>query len=160
RAQLAGFLIARDPITNARYDAFVADFRRRGGPEYEHPIQPPGKDHTRATFGDPRFGPDHPVCGVDWFAAFAFCAWYGARLPAEDEWEWAATGPGAHRSGQPHGFTQAYGPFRGMLEWMRVLNETSPTFPERTGPCRRFLCFGLRASPRLRQHLGVHRHEL
>ena len=34
--------------------------------------------------------PDAPVAHVSWFAAKAFCAWRGKRLPSTDEWELAA----------------------------------------------------------------------
>lgn len=53
-----------------------------------------GKCTTTGEFGnanDPKRG-NHPINDVDWHQATAYCAAQGLRLPAEEEWEYAARG--------------------------------------------------------------------
>ena len=47
-------------------------------------------------YGQPLRG-DHPINGVTWGGAARYCAWMGARLPTEAEWEYLARGPDGRR---------------------------------------------------------------
>ena len=87
------FYIDSNEVTNAQYSAFL---RRRSWrvPRVDSGIASWNR-WTDAEF-PPGFG-DHPVVGVWWQDARAYCDWRGDRLPTEAEWEKAARG----REGRP-----------------------------------------------------------
>lgn len=75
RVEVASFMIARTPVTNAQYALFV---RATG-------------HASPTTWSDGRYNhPDQPVVSVTWCDAADYCAWAGLRLPTEVEWEYAA----------------------------------------------------------------------
>lgn len=86
------FRLDHEPVTNAEFLAFV-----RQHPEWQRDRIP--KLYTDdgylthwqgpTTLG-PGARPDQPVTRVSWFAARAYCAAQGKRLPDEAEWELAA----------------------------------------------------------------------
>lgn len=96
------FRIARLPVTNQQYQAFIDE----GG--YQDPEGRWWSDAGRAwrdkngatepaLWHDRRWnGANQPVVGVSFWEAEACAAWAGGRLPTEEEWEVAACGPDGH----------------------------------------------------------------
>ena len=90
RVTVSAFVMDRDEVTNARYQACVA----KGA--CTAPTLPSSSTRARY-FDDPAFA-DYPVIFVSWMQARAFCAFAGGRLPTEAEWERAAAGSDAPRT--------------------------------------------------------------
>jgi len=89
--ELDAFELSLTPVTNAQYAHFVGETGHR----------PPAHwDGGELQLPDA----DHPVTWVDCHDASAFCAWAGARLPTEAEWERAARGDNARL--YPWGMTE------------------------------------------------------
>ncbi|HZS50080.1 MAG TPA: selenoneine synthase SenA [Bryobacterales bacterium] len=106
--KVQSFAISRTPVTNRQFAEFVNDggYRRRGlwseegwswreKAQAEHPVywipQTGGRWMRRHFDQIVPLGEDLPVIHVNWYEAEAYCAWAKRRLPAEAEWEMAAS---------------------------------------------------------------------
>ncbi|MBI3024569.1 MAG: ergothioneine biosynthesis protein EgtB [Candidatus Tectomicrobia bacterium] len=138
--EVAPFAIARAPVTQAEFARFAADggYRRRelwsdaGWAWRErqgafHPVywrRAAGGGWQRRDFDRwVPLEPHRPVIHVSWHEAEAYCRWAGRRLPAEAEWELAATGEPAPDGGfSPRKRRYPWGdeppaPERARLDW-------------------------------------------
>ena len=85
RLLLPDYYMAKTPVTNAQYTAFVEAADHEPPRHWDARKPPQGKE-------------DHPVVWVSWYDAVAYCKWLAEvtdqpyRLPSEAEWEKAARG--------------------------------------------------------------------
>jgi formylglycine-generating enzyme required for sulfatase activity len=90
RVAIHPYAIDLTPVTNAQYAEFLRASRYR--PKHRENFL----KHWRQ--GAPPAGQeDHPVVYVDLDDARAYARWAGKRLPAEEEWQYAAQGPDGRR---------------------------------------------------------------
>ena len=103
--EIDDFALAVYPVTVAQYRPFVD----RGGYGEDRYWSKAGRQmrdeeswEAPASWESPLWTlANHPVVGVSWYEAEAYCNWLNAQLPAEQavrlateaEWEWAARGP-------------------------------------------------------------------
>ncbi len=91
RVWLDAFYLDQYEVTTSRYSAFM-QASGRGVPKFwEQPRLTVRRDEIweEASLAANR---EKPVAGVDWHDAYAYCEYYGKRLPTEAEWEKAARG--------------------------------------------------------------------
>lgn len=118
---LEPFLIDRHEVSNDEYSAFVAD-GGYGNPPWWHRADADGVGRSRFTDRTGLPGPRewvsqeapagrgrHPVTGISWYEADAYCSSRDKRLPTLFEWEKVARDGIASRTGviMPWGYTSA-----------------------------------------------------
>lgn len=77
RARVKSFFMDQREVTCAEYEQFLKATSRNPPPGWSKKVCPAGF-------------PDLPATGVNWFDATDYARWRNARLPTEEEWEYAA----------------------------------------------------------------------
>ncbi|MCU0498781.1 MAG: SUMF1/EgtB/PvdO family nonheme iron enzyme [Anaerolineae bacterium] len=97
-----GYSIAKYPVTNAQYAVFINEGgyqERKWWTEHGWQVQEEKKWTEPRYWQESRWNKgDHPVVGVSWYEAIAFCQWLSEKtgekimLPTEAQWQYAAQG--------------------------------------------------------------------
>ncbi len=126
--KLPAFHIARYPITNAQYQAFID-----GGGYDEAAPWWKGLAKRIESPESPSWGqPNRPRETISWYEAVAYCRWlsdrhgYEIRLPTEEEWEKAARGA----DGREYPWGDEYRP--GYANINEKSSKAGPTYLEQT----------------------------
>jgi formylglycine-generating enzyme required for sulfatase activity len=97
---IAGFLIDRREVSNARYERFLAEWQAAGS---VHQCGSAEADHA-APLEVRKYSPEPggPAVGVSPYDALEYARFYGRRLPSEEEWEVAASWDAREAKAQPY----------------------------------------------------------
>lgn len=117
---LLSFRITRYPVTNQQYQYFLL-----ANPRYPAPA------HWKERSFPARKGA-HPVAGVSYHDAVAFCNWLDCRLPTAQEWEKAARGT----DGRSYPWGEAWQDGQYCNNWGARSNGTTPVdrYPDGRSP--------------------------
>jgi formylglycine-generating enzyme required for sulfatase activity/tetratricopeptide (TPR) repeat protein len=85
---LDSYYISKTPVTARQYFKFLHDLAHLPKDEYSD-FEPFDRAKTPPWGWD---NDDHPMVGITWAQARAYCHYAGGRLPTEDQWEHAARG--------------------------------------------------------------------
>ncbi len=124
------FAMARYPVTNALYAAFMeaGGYADRAWWAEEAWTAREKYRWTESRYGRDRewSQPDHPVVGVSWYEAMAFCRWLShatgqtITLPTEEQWQRAAQGDDTRE--YPWGDEP---PTERLCNWNRTIDHTT-----------------------------------